>query len=152
MPTVNKDFKVKNGLLVSGSGSFNGPVTVGTPSSPEHATTKGYVDSLISSGISVGTTPPENPVNGTQWLDTTIERLKFYYDGIWVTVANIDDTLDVPQHIHDTSIGGSGLVVTTFVDAGIVSTPQLTLADAGTAQTYDWEETWNGGIVTNSLG
>ena len=31
MATVNKDFKVKNGLQVAGSGSFGGTLTVATP-------------------------------------------------------------------------------------------------------------------------
>jgi hypothetical protein len=31
MATVNKDFKVKNGLQVAGSGSFGGTLTVAEP-------------------------------------------------------------------------------------------------------------------------
>jgi hypothetical protein len=46
--TVNKDFKVKNGIQVNGGGNFNGPVSVATPTDPSHAVTKEYLDSLIA--------------------------------------------------------------------------------------------------------
>ncbi len=48
MTTNNKDFKVKNGLAVNGSGSFGGPVVVGSPTDPDHAVTKEYLDAVIS--------------------------------------------------------------------------------------------------------
>lgn len=49
MTTTNKDFKVKNGIAVTGGGTFGGSVAVGTPTDPSHAVTKEYVDNLISS-------------------------------------------------------------------------------------------------------
>lgn len=48
MSTVNKDFKVKNGIQVSEGGSFGGPVAVGTPTDPSHAVTKEYLDSALA--------------------------------------------------------------------------------------------------------
>ncbi len=52
MTTSNKDFKVKNGIAVNGSGTFGGPVVVGTPTEPEHAVTKQYLDEIAgSSGL-----------------------------------------------------------------------------------------------------
>jgi hypothetical protein len=42
--TDNKDFKVKNGLVVGGTGAFEGTVAVATPNQSSHATTKEYVD------------------------------------------------------------------------------------------------------------
>lgn len=50
MSTIDKDFKVKNGLSVTGNGSFGGTVSVDTPTLPEHAATKAYVDSVAGSG------------------------------------------------------------------------------------------------------
>lgn len=50
MSTIDKDFKVKNGLSVTGNGSFGGTVSVGTPTAAEHAATKAYVDSVAGSG------------------------------------------------------------------------------------------------------
>ena len=51
MTTNNKDFKVKNGLLVTNGGSFGGSVVVGTPTQDNHAATKEYVDdTLVSTG------------------------------------------------------------------------------------------------------
>jgi len=57
MTTENKDFKVKNGLQVAGSGNFGGTLTVATPTEAAHAATKGYVDSL-SGSMMVGNAAP----------------------------------------------------------------------------------------------
>ena len=46
MTTENKDFKVKNGLVVANGGTFGSAVTVGEPTLSTHAATKEYVDSL----------------------------------------------------------------------------------------------------------
>jgi len=40
MATVDKDFKVKNGLVVANGGTFGDAVTVGTPTELTHAATK----------------------------------------------------------------------------------------------------------------
>lgn len=53
MSTSNKDFKVKNGLTVSGGGTFGSPVTVGTPTLDSHAATKAYVDANAGGGTPV---------------------------------------------------------------------------------------------------
>ena len=73
MTTENKDFKVKNGLVVANGGTFGSAVTVGEPTLSTHAATKEYVDSLTGS-MSVGSTAPSSPTNGTQWLDTLTNR------------------------------------------------------------------------------
>lgn len=44
MATIDKDFKVKNGLVVSGEGLFGGTVEVAEPTANAHAATKLYVD------------------------------------------------------------------------------------------------------------
>ena len=67
MATVEKDFKVKNGLVVTNGGTFGDAVTVGAPTLADHAATKEYVDSR---SMAVGSTAPSSPTNGTQWLDT----------------------------------------------------------------------------------
>ena len=150
MATVNKDFKVKNGLQVAGSGSFGGTLSVAAPTEATHVATKAYVDSLTGS-MTVGTTAPSSPTNGTQWLDTLTNRVNFYYNGSWYTQATIDDTLDIPNHIHDTSIDGNGLIVTTFVDAGTSSDPQGTGQDAGEPYTNSWNLVYDGGVSTDNF-
>lgn len=45
MATENKDFRVKNGLVVANGGAFGGAVSVATPTENSHAATKQYVDS-----------------------------------------------------------------------------------------------------------
>jgi hypothetical protein len=51
LTTTSKDFKVKNGIAVNGSGTFGGPVAVGTPTEPEHAITKEYLEEALASFV-----------------------------------------------------------------------------------------------------
>jgi hypothetical protein len=148
MATVDRDFKVKNGLVVVNGGSFGGAVTVGTPTSNSHAATKEYVD---SHSMAVGDTAPTSPVNGTLWLDTITSRINFYYEGTWFAGATIEDTTNIPQHIHDTAIDGTGLIVSMFVDAGFFDSPMTASNDAGGPTTTDFTVTIDGGSAVDNF-
>ena len=150
MATVDKDFKVKNGLVVSNGGTFGDAVTVGAPTLADHAATKEYVDSLTGS-MAVGSTAPSSPTNGTQWLDTLTNRVNFYYDGSWYTQATIDDTLTLPEHIHDTSIDGTGFIVTTFREGGSFNSPQGTSVDGGGPDTTEFDLVLDGGSAVDNF-
>jgi hypothetical protein len=150
MATVNKDFKVKNGLVVASGGTFGGTVVVGTPTENSHAATKAYVDSLTGS-MSVGSTAPSSPTNGTQWLDTLTNRVNFYYDGTWYTQATIDDTNNLPQHIHDTAIDGTGFIVSQFYEGGSFNSPLGIGLDAGGPDTTEWTVVFDGGSVVDNF-
>jgi hypothetical protein len=150
MATVNKDFKVKNGLQVAGSGSFGGTLSVAAPTEATHVATKAYVDSLTGS-MSVGTTAPSSPINGTQWLDTLTNRVNFYYDGAWYTQATIDDTNNLPQHIHDTAIDGTGFIVSQFYEGGSFNSPLGIGLDAGGPSTSEWTVVFDGGSVVDNF-
>jgi hypothetical protein len=150
MAAVDKDFKVKNGLQVTGDAVIGGTITAATPTDPTHLTTKSYVDALAA-GIPVSETPPENPSNGDLWFDTLVERINVYYEGQWMTVATIDDTLKIPDHIHDTSIDGNGLIVTQFVSGGSFNDPQGSPVDGGTPDTVDFSDTYDGGIAVDNF-
>jgi len=150
MATVEKDFKVKNGLVVTNGGTFGDAVTVGAPTLAGHAATKEYVDSLTGS-MAVGTTAPSSPTNGTQWLDTLTNRVNFYYEGSWYTQATIDDTLNLPQHIHDTAIDGTGFIVSTFREGGSFNSPQGTAVDGGGPSTSVFALTLDGGSVVDNF-
>ena len=150
MATVDKDFKVKNGLVVNNGGTFGDAVTVGAPTLADHAATKEYVDSLTGS-MAVGTTAPSSPSNGTQWLDTLTNRVNFYYEGSWYTQATIDDTLNLPQHIHDTSIDGTGLIVSTFTSGGSFNDPQGSPVDGGGPDTTVFALTLDGGSAVDNF-
>ncbi len=150
MATVNKDFKVKNGLQVAGSGSFGGTLSVAAPTEATHVATKAYVDSLTGS-MSVGTTAPSSPTNGTQWLDTLTNRVNFYYDGTWYTQATIDDTNNLPQHIHDTAIDGTGFIVSQFYEGGSFNSPLGIGLDAGGPSTTEWTVVFDGGSVVDNF-
>ena len=148
MATTNKDFKVKNGLDVALGGSFGGTVTVATPTQNTHAATKLYVDGIA--GITVGDTAPASPTNGKMWFDTTVQRLNIYYDSQWIAQATFEDSETLQDHIHDTSIDGNGLVVSTFVSGGAYNEPGY-LVSAGLYNTVSWEETWIGGQAIDNF-
>lgn len=149
MATVEKDFKVKNGLTVTNGGSFGGAVVVGTPTSATHAATKAYVDSVT--GMTVSLTAPSSPTNGLQWLDTYTNRVNFYYDGVWYTQATIDDTNDLAQHIHDTAIDGTGFIVSQFYQGGSFNSPLGIGLDAGGPSTTEWTVVFDGGSVVDNF-
>ena len=146
MATVNKDFRVKHGLNVAEGGTFGQAVTVGTPTENTHAATKLYVDSkpLL---VATASTSPADAVNGQLYVDTQENRLLFFYNGQWNTLALLQDTLEIAQHIHDTAIGGTGLIVSTFKDAGFYNEAGGE-EDAGFYNTNSWSATYDGGIAT----
>ena len=149
MATVDKDFKVKNGLVVINGGSFGGTVTVATPTLGGHATTKDYVDSLPVS-IPVDDLPPVSPSNGDLWFDSVTERVHVYYGSEWVAIATLADSEVLRDHIHDTSIDGTGLIVSTFVSGGSYDEPGV-LVSAGSYNTVNWESVWNGGDAIDNF-
>jgi hypothetical protein len=148
MATVNKDFKVKHGLNVAEGGTFGQAVVVGTPTENTHAATKAYVDGreLL---VAQGATPPdaENATDGELFINVDENRLLFFYNGQWNTLALLNDTIEIAQHIHDTSIGGTGLIVSTFKDAGFYNEAGAE-EDAGFYNTNSWSVTYDGGIAT----
>ncbi len=151
MATVNKDFKVKHGLDVNQGGTFGGTVTVATPTQNGHAATKLYVDSAAAaSGVVVGATAPATPSNGNLWFDTLTERVHVYYSSQWVAIATLEDAETLQDHIHDTSIDGTGLIVSTFVSGGSYNEPGY-LVSAGLYNTESWEETWVGGEAIDNF-
>ncbi len=148
MATVNRDFKVKHGLDVTQGGTFGGTVTVATPTENTHAATKSYVDSIA--GMVVGATPPTSPANGRLWFDTLTERVHVYYGSEWVAIATLEDAEVLQDHIHDTAIDGSGLIVSTFVSGGAYNEPGV-LVSAGMYNTSEFEETFDGGTAIDNF-
>ena len=149
MATVNKDFKVKHGIIVADGGTFGSTVTVATPTENTHATTKLYVDTAVATPT-IGTTQPGSPANGNLWFDTVTERIHVYYDGEWIAIATLEDSEILPDHIHDTAIDGTGLVVSRFIDAGFYYEPGV-LVSAGLYNTTEFAETYDGGTATDNF-
>lgn len=149
MATVDKDFKVKNGLIVSLGGTFGGTVTVGTPTELQHAATKEYVDN--ASSVEVSETAPEITRDGQFYLNTDTYHLSVSYDNEWLVLANFMDTVNLPQHIHDTSIDGNGLIVTIFQDAGFYYEVPLSFNDAGTYEQAVWQVIFDGGSAVDNF-
>lgn len=151
MATLEKDFKVKNGLVVNNGGTFGDAVSIGEPTLDGHATTKLYVDNLIgSSTMTVGSTPPSSPNNGQLWLDTVTERVYFFYEEVWLPLATLADAESLQNHIHDTSIDGNGLIVSVITDAGFYNSAGV-LTDAGSYDLTSWNALWDGGIAVDNF-
>jgi hypothetical protein len=152
MAIESKDFKVKNGLQVANGGTFGGTVVVATPTESTHATTKAYVDALASNPIvSVEDSAPAEAVDGQLFISSVTGRLALFLNDAWITLATLADASDIPQHIHDTAIGGTGLVVSSFVDAGYYNDESSTPVDAGFYNTNSWELTYDGGIAIDNF-
>jgi len=146
--TVNKDFRVKHGINVAEGGIFGGTVTVATPTENTHAATKSYVDSIA--GMVVGATAPASPTNGKLWFDTLTERMHVYYGSEWLAIATLEDAEILQDHIHDTAIDGSGLIVSTFISGGAYNEPGV-LVSAGLYNTSSFEATYDGGTAIDNF-
>ena len=149
MATFNRDFKVKHGINVAEGGTFGGTVIVATPTENTHAATKLYVDTAVGTPT-IGTTQPGSPVNGNLWFDTLTERVHIYYNSEWVAIATLEDAETLQDHIHDTSIDGSGLIVSTFISGGAYNEPGV-LVSAGLYNTSVFEATYDGGVATDNF-
>ena len=151
MATVNKDFRVKHGINVAEGGFFGSTVTVATPTENAHAATKLYVDTAIGSPqLPVGATPPVSPENGDLWFDTLTERIHVYYGSEWLPIATLEDAESLQDHIHNTSIDGSGLIVSTFISGGAYNEPGV-LVSGGLYNTASFEATYDGGTATDNF-
>ena len=109
MATENKDFRVKNGLIVGGSATFAGTVSVSTPTENDHAATKLYVDQNAGGGsITVSEEPPSSPSQGDLWFDSTSATMYVFYDSFWVESSSGGEaatlTADAPLSIQDGNI------------------------------------------------
>jgi hypothetical protein len=148
--TVNKDFKVKHGLDVTQGGTFGGTVTVATPTENTHAVTKLYVDNLLGSATPIVPTEssaPVSPVDGQLWFDTVSQHLSIYSTDAaeWIMIATFADTADLRQHIHDTAIDGTGLIVSIFQDAGFYDSIFTSTEIAGFYDSAYWNNSYDGG-------
>jgi hypothetical protein len=150
MATIDKDFRVKNGLVVANGGTFGGTVTVATPTLGDHATTKDYVDGLAGATVPVSDEAPASPENGDLWFDSVTQRVHVYYEGSWAAIATLADAEVLQDHIHDTAIDGTGLIVSTFVSGGSYDEPGV-LVSAGSYDTTTWEATWVGGDAIDNF-
>jgi hypothetical protein len=98
----------------------------------------------------VGATPPGSPTNGKLWFDTLTERVHVYYNSEWVAIATLADAERLQDHIHDTSIDGSGLIVSTFISGGAYNEPGV-LISGGFYNTEEFEAVFDGGTATDNF-
>jgi hypothetical protein len=148
MATTSKDFRVKNGIQVNGDATIAGTITASAPTADNHVVTRSYLSS-VQGAIPTSVATPSSPSNGNLWFDETTQRVNVYFGGVWMTLATITDANVLPDHIHDTSIDGNGLIATVLVTGGTVTDPQSIAVSAGDPATTDWAYTWNGGLVVD---
>lgn len=134
--TTDKDFRIKNGLVVEGS--------TATINSNQILTTASSIDSLsdvntqsattgqvltysdgewipttvagVGGGgtMTVSSTAPLNPSVGDMWFDSTTTRKYIFYDGFWVEETAPVSTLgNLDGGFPDSDYGGM-----TLIDAG----------------------------------
>ena len=152
MATLDKDFRIKNGLNVALGGTFGGTVSVDTPTQDTHAATKLYVDNAIEGFVVPQyNEPPLEAFEGQLYIDPVTKRVAFYLDNEWITIATLNDTLELQQHIHDTAIDGTGLIVSILKDAGYYNEASGTPEDAGYYNTNSWATTWDGGLSIDNF-
>ena len=149
MATEQKDFKVKNGLIVSLGGIFGGTVTVANPTELQHAATKDYVDQV--SGVQVSATDPEIARDGQFYLNSEYNYLAVSFNNSWIRLATFADSTGIPQHIHDTAIDGTGLIVTIFEDGGYYNTLPSSSQDAGYYNLTEWGLLYDGGTPIDNF-
>lgn len=109
--TTQRDFRIQDGLQVAESAIIDGNLSVDEVSEGSHAASLGYLQLLT---VHVSTEAPEALFSGKLWFDTSEQRLKFYHDEAWVTVASKSDTDRIVDHIHDYAIDGTGRIVQVF--------------------------------------
>ena len=84
MATSNKNFKVKNGLDVSGTATANSFVKTGG-TSDEFLMADGSVSAGGGGGsLEVSETPPSSPSEGDIWYNSQTGQTFVYYDSFWV--------------------------------------------------------------------
>jgi hypothetical protein len=96
--SIPGDITLAGGLLKSG-GTMTGELILApanaTPTNPNDATTKSYVDSMVAASggiVYIGDTPPASPFVGMLWWDSVSTNMfVYYYDGTstqWVNTTN----------------------------------------------------------------
>ena len=83
MATSNKNFKVKNGLDVSGAATASSFVKTGG-TSDEFLMADGSVSEGGGGSLEVSETPPSSPSEGDIWYNSTTGQTFVYYDSFWV--------------------------------------------------------------------
>ena len=83
MATSNKNFKVKNGLDVSGAATAESFVKTGG-SAAQFLMADGSVSEGGGGSLEVSQTPPDSPSEGDIWYNSTTGQTFVYYDSFWV--------------------------------------------------------------------
>lgn len=77
MTTSNKDFKVKNGLVVGAGGTFTGTVQASDPVEPQDLVTKAHFEIDNLGGLSLDTPEIDDILiyDGENWVNSSVSSL-----------------------------------------------------------------------------
>ena len=75
--------------------------------------------------------------NFGMWRGDSLER----------NVQHIIDTQNIPDHIHDTAIDGTGQIISIFWDGDWYNSPTLQTLDGGLPGSVSWDFVFDGGVV-----
>lgn len=121
MATVNKAFKVKNGIIAPAATTAVEPLIIphGTaPSSPTNGSiwtttagiyvringnTVGPLGAGTGGGVTVSDTAPGSPTAGDLWYESDTGNLYVYYDSFWVQVGGAGNVSDVVTNVQTAS-------------------------------------------------
>ena len=102
MATSNKNFKVKNGLDVSGAATASSFVKTGGAAN-QFLKADGSVSESGSAEVSA--TPPSSPTEGDLWYNSETGQSFIYYDSFWV-----ENVSGIAGPVGPTGATGPGVV------------------------------------------
>ncbi len=85
------------------------------------------------------------------YLNSLDNHLAVSFNNTWIKLATFADTAEMRQHIHDTAIDGTGLIVTIFQDAGFYNSIPSSLQDAGGYNLTEWGVIYDGGVPIDNF-
>lgn len=114
MTTQNKDFRVKNGLIVEG--------TTATVNGNEVLTTASDLTGLVDAAVSLGSEYPTDKSNGSLFYNTSTNRFSVFYDSVWRELAYLTEVSaifggDSETTIFSNSYDGGDSSTTMFIGA-----------------------------------
>jgi hypothetical protein len=114
MTTQNKDFRVKNGLVVEGnSATVNGNQVL---------TTASDLTGLVDAAVSLGNEYPTDKSNGSLFYNTSTNRFAVFHDSVWRELAYLTEVSaifggDSETSFFSNSYDGGDSFTTMFVGA-----------------------------------
>lgn len=116
MATTEKDFKVKNGISVAGSGTFGGPISAADPTADGHVVTRG----VFNSGLAL----KESIVKPTHTLTENRSVTEADAGAIFTSFLTTSITITVPNDTTENISVGSRILYVAENTGNVVFSPE----------------------------